>query len=151
MAKAKRIVVHCTATRQGQRFSKVTLYRIFFVERRWHHWGYHAVVYENGEWEILQPLPKATAKGGFIDNTTMANGAQGYNMDSLHIAYMGGLDKDSGQPADTRTEAQKQTLRVLIAEWKHIYHIDEVIGHYQLPNVHKACPCFDAKKEYENV
>ena len=151
MSKVCRIVVHCTATRAGSRVTREGLRHQFFEVNHWKHWGYHVVVYEDGTWEVLQPLPKVWSYGGFIDNSTMANGARGYNLDSLHIAYAGGLDKQTGKPADTRTDAQKETLRVLITSWMLKYRVTEVVGHCQLPNVCKACPCFDARKEYSDV
>lgn len=151
MSRVVRIVVHCTASPAGSSITREGLRRLFFDKYHWKHWGYHAVVYEDGMYDYLQPLPKAKATGAFIDNATLANGARGYNHDSLHIAYAGGLDAKTRQPKDTRTTEQKNTLRVLIATWKIRYHISEVVGHCQLPNVHKDCPCFDARKEYENV
>lgn len=151
MAKIKRIVVHCTATRAGDTVTKEGLRHLFFVEKGWKHWGYHAVVYADGTWERLQPWPKVTADGGYIDNATLANGAQGYNSDSLHIAYVGGLDRGTRKPADTRTDEQKKTLRTLIGIWKKDYQVSIVVGHRDLPGVRKACPCFNAIETYRNA
>lgn len=151
MAKVKRIVVHCTGTRVGDRVTRQSLAYIFFAVNGWQHWGYHAVVYHDGSWEILQQLPNATTTGGIITDATRANGAKGYNNDSLHVAYVGGLDRATRKPADTRTDEQKNTLRMLISYWKTVYKITEVVGHRDLPGVNKACPCFDAKTEYQNA
>lgn len=151
MGKVLRIVVHCTATRAGDQVTRESLYRLFFVTNGWRHWGYHIIVYPNGQWEILQPNPMLYGDGGRITDATKANGAKGYNYDSFHIAYVGGLDAKTGKPADTRTPEQKQTLRVLVTRLKHQYKVSEVVGHRDLPGVKKACPCFDARKEYENV
>ena len=55
--------------------------------------------------------------------------ASGWNDHSLGICYEGGLD-ERGLPADTRSA--------------------RILGHYQLStNIRKACPCFDAEKEYQ--
>ena len=151
MAKVKRIVVHCTGEPSNAKRNREYYRHFFFEVRRWRHFGYHAVVYQNGTWEKLQPLPEVTADGGRITDATTANGAQGYNSDSLHIAYVGGLTPGSLKAADTRTEAQKQTLWAVIAMWKKDYHVSEVVGHSQLPGVRKACPCFDAKTVYRNA
>lgn len=151
MAKVKRIVVHCTGEPSNAKRNREYYRHFFFEVRRWRHFGYHAVVYQNGTWEKLQPLPEVTADGGRITDATTANGAQGYNSDSLHIAYVGGLTPGSLKAADTRTEAQKQTLWDVIAMWKKDYHVSEVVGHSQLPGVRKACPCFDAKTVYRNA
>ena len=151
MAKVIRIVIHCTSEPADAKRNREYFRKLFFEMYGWRHWGYHVIVYQNGEWEVLQPLPKQTAYGGFIDAASMANGAQGYNQDSLHIAYVGGLSTTTFRYADTRTPQQKETLRVLVSKFKVQYHINEVVGHRDLPGVRKQCPCFDARKEYENV
>lgn len=151
MNKIKRIVVHCTAEPADAVRSREYYRHLFFDVYKWKRFGYHAIVYQNGEWEVLQTLPKVWDWGGQIIDATRANGAKGYNNDSLHIAYVGGLTPYSLRAADTRTPEQKETLRVLISTWKVKYHVSEVVGHNQLPGVRKSCPCFDARKEYENV
>lgn len=151
MAKVKRIVVHCTAEPSNAKRNREYYRHYFFDVKGWKHFGYHAIVYQDGTWEVLQELPKPTADGASITNATIACGAAGYNSDSLHIAYVGGLNRVSGQAADTRTEQQRQTLWSVIAVWKKAYKVTEVVGHYQLPGVKKACPCFDARKTYANA
>lgn len=151
MSKAIRIVVHCTAEPANARRNKEYYRHYFFDVKKWKHFGYHAVVYQDGRWEQLQPLPEATPNGGNIDNSTMACGAAGYNDNSLHIAYVGGLDRFTNKPADTRTVEQKKTLWALIACWKKAYKITDIVGHNQLKGVTKACPCFDAKQTYRNA
>ena len=75
---------------------------------------------------------------------------KGHNSDSIGICYIGGLD-ENGKPADTRTELQKAALAGLVAGYKQRFPNAKVIGHRDMPNVHKACPCFDAKEEYKNI
>lgn len=151
MGKIKRIVVHCTAEYPNSRRNYEYYRHWFFDVKKWKHFGYHAVVYQDGTWERLQLWPETTADGGMITDATMACGAAGYNADSLHIAYVGGITRPAGKPADTRTDAQKQTLWSLIAIWKREYKVTEVVGHRDLPGVKKACPCFDAKTTYRNA
>ena len=151
MGKVKRIVVHCTGEISDSVRSRMYYRHLFFDSYHWKHFGYHVVVYQNGEWDILQPLPSVMSDGGYIDESTMANGAKGYNHDSLHIAYVGGLQPYTCKPMDTRTPEQRETLRVLITKWKHQYKISEVVGHRDLAGVRKSCPCFNAIEEYENV
>ena len=77
--------------------------------------------------------------------------AIGFNLHSLAICYEGGLD-EQGKPADTRTPLQKETLRRVLGELKQLYPEAKIVGHYQLSaNIHKMCPCFDARKEYEDL
>lgn len=151
MAKVNRIVIHCTADPEDAKRNREYFRKLFFENYRWTHWGYHVIVYQNGEWEVLQQLPKQTVYGGFIDAGSLAFGARGYNGDSLHIAYVGGLSTSSFRFADTRTLQQRETLRMLVSKYKQLYKINEVVGHRDLPGVRKQCPCFDARKEYENV
>lgn len=151
MAKIKRIVVHCTGEPDNVKRNKESYRHWFFDVKGWRHFGYHAVVYQNGTWESLQPLPDPIKEGGNITDATLACGQPGTNNDSIHVAYVGGIDHASGKYKDTRTDAQKQTLWALIAMWKEQYKISEVIGHRDWPGVNKACPCFDAKKTYANA
>lgn len=151
MGKIKKIVVHCTGEPANAKRNKEYYRKFFFEVQGWKHFGYHAIVYQDGTWERLQPRPIATEDGGFITYDTLANGAQGHNWDSLHIAYVGGIDPVTKKPSDTRTQEQKKTLRAIIGVWKIDYKIDIVVGHRDLPGVKKACPCFDAIKTYKNV
>ena len=151
MGKIKRIVVHCTGETANAKRNKEYYRKFFFEVQGWKHYGYHAIIYQDGTWERLQPWPTPTADGGIIDNNTLANGAKGFNWDSMHIAYVGGVDPVTKKPTDTRTDEQKKTLRALIAVWKVDYKVDIICGHRDLPGVKKPCPCFDAIKTYKNV
>ena len=70
-----------------------------------------------------------------------------HNAHSIGICYEGGLDI-RGQPADTRTAEQKQSMRRLIEELHERYPRALAVGHRDL-DPKKACPCFDAVKEYD--
>ena len=77
--------------------------------------------------------------------------ATGWNDKSIGICYEGGLD-ENGVPADTRTYAQKCSLLDLLRQLKTDYPNARISGHRQLSSsIHKACPCFDAKSEYETI
>ena len=52
-----------------------------------------------------------------------------------------------GTPKDTRTEAQKATLRKLIEQLHQRYPKALIVGHHDL-NPQKACPCFHVTAEY---
>ena len=68
-----------------------------------------------------------------------------------------------GKAKDTRTEAQKRALRVLVAKLVKQYPIKEILGHRDIsPDTDgdgivephewmKMCPCFDAKEEYKDL
>ena len=151
MSKPVRIVVHCTDEPNTAKRDKEYYRHFFFEVRGWSHYGYHIIVYQNGLWENLQPLPDPKRNGGEITDATMANGAKGYNRDSLHIAYVGGRWGNSQRRGDTRTDEQVLTMRDLIRQLKADFGITEVVGHRDLPGVTKTCPNFDAKSEYRDV
>ena len=127
------IILHCSGVRPEQRSSAKQI-------DRWHRtlgWkgiGYHYVVRRNGTVEIGRPEAKMGAH------------CKGHNMHSIGICYEGGLDAQ-GRPADTRTEAQKQSLRLLVQDLKTRYPKALVLGHHDL-NKFKACPCFEVGKEF---
>ena len=74
-----------------------------------------------------------------------------HNKDSIGICYIGGIDKNTLQPKDTRTAEQKEALKKLLTELKALYPEAEILGHRDFPGVAKACPCFNAKDEYKNI
>ena len=61
-----------------------------------------------------------------------------------------GIDK-KGKSIDNRNFEQKQSLRFLLYDLQMKFPDAKILGHRDFPNVHKDCPCFDAKKEYQNV
>lgn len=100
--------------------------------------GYHFYVTREGFVHVCRPLSVVGAH------------AKGYNAHSIGICYEGGLNPE-GKPADTRTEAQKKSLRKLIELLRALLPKVNVKGHRDLPGVSKSCPCFDAEKEYGNL
>ena len=58
---------------------------------------------------------------------------------SIGICYEGGLDI-RGDPADTRTEAQKTAMRQLLEDLHERYPRAVIVGHHDL-NRGKKCPC----------
>jgi len=130
------IIIHCSATREDRRFSLMALMRCH--QDRFGFTGYHYYVERDGTVTQTrhEQLPGAHA--------------QGYNSHSIGVCYEGGLDKD-GNPKDTRTPAQKRALRQLLQRLKEAHPTTTILGHRDLPNVSKACPCFDASVEYANL
>ena len=57
----------------------------------------------------------------------------------------GGLD-EKGNPADTRTPAQKHALIALLRSLKVDDPDAEIMGHCELEGVHKACPSFPCQE-----
>ena len=130
------IVVHCSATRCDQRYSVRQLIRDH--ADRFGFTGYHYYV----------------TRGGMIFQTRheqlVGAHAVGYNEHSLGVCYEGGLDA-GGNPDDTRTARQKQALLRLLKRLKAAHPEARILGHRDLPDVKKDCPCFDAIKEYQGL
>ena len=130
------IVIHCSAVRPGQRSSAQDIDG-WHRARGYKSIGYHFVVRRDGTIETGRRLDEVGAH------------CQGHNRHSISICYEGGLDAD-GQPADTRTLEQVKTLRELVKCIHAHFPNALIVGHHDL-NPMKACPCFDAVKEYRNL
>lgn len=135
MREINKLIIHCSATPEGKDVKTETI-------RSWHvngnHWtdiGYHYVIELDG----------SVHKGR--EESVIGAHCSGQNIDSIGICYIGGVAKDCKTPKDTRTEAQKQSLVKLLKELKQKYPKATINGHSEYAN--KACPCFDAKTEYE--
>lgn len=74
----------------------------------------------------------------------------GYNQHSIGVCYEGGLDQKC-RVSDTRTSRQKQALLKLLHRLKKEHPYAEIVGHRDLPDVHKDCPCFDVRAEYSQA
>lgn len=137
MRRINYIIIHCSATKAGRDFHAKDIDK-WHRERGFDEIGYNVVVDLDGKVEKGRDISKPGAH------------CKGHNSDSIGICYIGGLDED-GKPADTRTELQKAALARLVAGYKRRFPNAKVVGHRDMPNVHKACPCFDAKEEYKNI
>ena len=78
------------------------------------------------------------------------NGVRGYNANSIHLSYIGGVDKN-GLPKDNRTEEQKDQMYLLVHALKTAYPNAEIKGHREFPNVNKACPSFDVQELRDTI
>lgn len=147
------LVIHCSATRAGQDVRAADIDKMH-QERGFACIGYNYVIDLDGTVEVGRPL----TRDGAHCNTAGTSGVA-YNKHSIGICYVGGLDR-FGNPADTRTAAQKLALAELVYRLISEYPIVEVIGHRDAspdanhdgkitPNEWiKQCPCFDVKSEF---
>ena len=135
MREIKWIVVHCTATPQNTTVQSIQNY--WKNNLGWKSPGYHRLIDPFGRIHILSEYNKPT------------NGVAGYNANSVHISYIGGVD--GKKAVDNRTEEQKATMLDLLKELKRLYPNAKIQGHRDFPKVKKACPSFDAKAEYSNL
>lgn len=129
------IVVHCSATRCDRPYPVTALIRDH--DKRFGFTGYHYYITRNGRTYQTRHEQLIGAH------------ARGYNSHSLGVCYEGGLDAN-GTPADTRTPKQKRALLRLLKKLKAAHPDARIVGHRDLPNVHKDCPCFDCS-EYKEL
>lgn len=135
MRTIKYIVVHCTATDPN---ATVEAIKKFWKEiRKWDKPGYHYLIQRDGE--IVQ----------LLDEKEISYGAYGHNKDCVHIAYIGGIDKD-GKPIDNRSARQIHSMFDKIVELSEKYPQAKILGHRDFPEVKKACPSFDVREWLNN-
>jgi N-acetylmuramoyl-L-alanine amidase len=135
MRKIDRVVVHCSATPEDREVSVNTI-RGWHLSRGFAGIGYHYVIGLNGQ---IYPGRPEFRQGAHC---------KGKNKTSIGICYVGGCDKDM-KPKDTRTEAQKNSLETLLGYLKAKYPLVKISGHRDHSS--KACPSFDATKEYAYI
>lgn len=151
----REIIIHCTATPEGKDKTVAQIrYEHMLPEskggRGFSDIGYHYVVYRNGKIEIGRDVDKIGAH------------AKDHNAYSIGIAYVGGVENKPGvayadqKPKDTRTLSQKASLLSLLMDLRAMYPNARVVSHRdcrmangKLPN--KACPSFDATREYNRI
>jgi len=153
MRQIKRIFVHCTAG-----FGSVEGIKRYWKSIGWKSVGYHRIIAEDGEVFQLAPYYKVT------------NGVKGYNATSIHVAYIGGVERENVHKAkDTRTKEQKEALICEIENallyLKQFQRIDdvEILGHRDISpdkNLNgivdsweriKECPSYDCIPEYAHL
>lgn len=132
--KIRRVVYHCTATQPNATVEAILRY--WRNNLGWRNPGYHIIVTQDGSWTLLQEFNKVT------------NGVKGMNSDSLHISYIGGIDR-SGRALDTRTEKQNEILETSYLLLKNKFPSLTFHGHNEFSN--KACPSFNVKKWLESI
>ena len=138
------IVVHCSATREDCILSPEDLDRLH--RRRL-----------TEQAITLHPQGRNGAPYLPVERTVYT---PSFNAHSIGICYEGGLDC-RGRPADTRTPAQRATLRQLVGQLQEKFSGCRVCGHRDLsPDLNgngeiepeewiKQCPCFDVAKEFK--
>lgn len=150
------IVVHCTASPEGQ-VKTVEDIRRGHKKQGWSDIGYHYVVTLDGQSHLGRDVDVAGAH------------VSGHNSDSIGVVYVGGLENDPKKtyqqlkPKDTRTDKQKMELLSLLMDLRKLYPQAKIVGHRDFsPDKNhdgvisadewiKACPSFDAKMAYRDI
>lgn len=135
MRSISEIIIHCSATPAGKDFT-VQQIRQWHLARGFRDIGYHYVIYRDGSIHKGRPLEQAGAH------------CVGHNRHSVGICYIGGLAINGKTPADTRTEAQKEAIALILESLHRRFPNATLHGHREYAN--KACPCFDVG-EYASI
>lgn len=131
------IILHCSATPAGEDYTVADITR-WHRERGFRTIGYHYVIYRDG-----------SVHKGRTETETGAH-CRGHNNRSIGICYIGGCPPRSAgnwnrQCLDTRTAAQKESIRMLVRDIRRRRGPLPVYGHRDFAA--KPCPGFDAGKE----
>lgn len=145
--KINKLIMHCTATPEGKDYSRQTIsewhraekfsYYINPATGEKEYVGYHYLIHPDGRIEACRP-----------ENVRGCH-TSGHNSDSIGISYIGGVAADGRTPKDTRTPLQKGAILNLLTELLGRYPGAEIHGHREYAA--KACPSFDAAKEYREL
>ena len=130
------IIIHCSATPEGRNVTVADI-TSWHKQRGFDTIGYHYVIYLDGTLHAGRPIQQIGAH------------CQGHNARSIGVCYVGGLAADGRTPKDTRTQEQRETLLSLLRKLKAQFPNARIRGHRDFAA--KACPSFDATKEYENI
>lgn len=130
------IIVHCSATPAGKNFTIQDIDR-WHRQKGWNGCGYHYVIHLDG-----------SIHAGREEETIGAH-CVGHNRNSIGVCYIGGVAKDGKTPIDTRTPEQKKALLQLLKQLRKKYPKAKIHGHRDFAK--KACPSFNATKEYQSI
>lgn len=108
------LVLHCTASPQTQKVKDILAY--WKNALGWKSPGYHVIVQPDGVAVELQPIELPT------------NGVKGFNSNSIHISYIGGVDSN-GKALDNRTPQQKETITRYLKKWHAMFPSAKILGH----------------------
>lgn len=128
-----KIILHCSATREGQHISVETI-RQWHLKRGWKDIGYHYVIYIDGSVHKGRPIEQVGAH------------TSGQNTGSIGICYVGGVEKDGKTPKDTLNELQETAMVNLIKALREEYGDMTLHGHNEFAA--KACPSFKVYEKF---
>ena len=137
MRQINKIIVHCSATREGQDVTVETIRKWHVEGRGWSDIGYHFYI------DIFGNIQKGR------DIAKMGAHTKGYNRNSIGVCYAGGVEEDGKTPKDTRLDCQKEALTAVLRTLKAMYPEAVIHSHNDFAN--KACPSFNATEEYKHL
>ena len=128
MLPIKFLTIHCAATPEGRDVKAATIDD--WDRAKFGQVSYHGIIELDG-----------TYVDGMADNKKGAH-VGGKNTGNIGICYVGGMDKWMRKPKDTRTDAQKMTMKRVVQQYAKEWPGLIVRGHNEWPGVKKACPSF---------
>ena len=137
MRQINKIIVHCSATREGENYTVDTIRSWHVDGRGWSDIGYHFYIDIYGEIHKGRDISRIGAH------------TKGLNRNSIGVCYCGGVEEDGKTPKDTRYDCQKEALLAVLRTLKAMYPEAKIHGHRDFAR--KACPSFDAAEEYKNL
>ena len=141
MRDLNRIILHCSATKEGRDYAVETI-RKWHTDpkpkgRGWSDIGYHYVIHLDGSVSQGRPLDRSGAH------------TKGHNADTVGICYIGGIDKE-GKPNDTMPPEQNKAFRMLVLSLRALFDADLTLhGHNEFSA--KACPSFIVKEKFADM
>ena len=139
MRKIDKIILHCSATKEGDDSVNAEVIDRWHKARGWRGIGYHFVVLINGDIELGRMID---VQGAHVKNL---------NQNSIGVCYIGGVEnkknsKGKWVPKDTRTDKQKESLLILLKFLKKCFPDATLHGHNEFSS--KACPSFNVQEQY---
>ena len=138
MRAINKLIVHCSATPPSMYCDAATIRDWHVNKNGWSDIGYHYVICRDGAIEAGR------------DEGTPGAHAKGFNGESIGICLVGGVDENN-KPQANFTASQYASLESILRDLLQSYPGAKVLGHRDLPNVAKDCPCFDAPAFAENI
>lgn len=125
------LTIHCAATPVGRNVKAATVeaWDLAKFGQKSYHWIVELAGYRHRS---------------LADDVRGAHVAH-HNTGNIGVCYVGGMDVHMVHPQDTRTDAQRESLRQLVQDYRTQYPGLIVLGHRDWPGVTKACPSFDVK------
>jgi len=133
--KINKIIIHCSATTPSMDVDANTIDE-WHKKRGWSGIGYHFFIKRDGKIEFGRPLDQSGAH------------TKGHNQNSIGVCYAGGVDSKMC-PEDNRTSEQIASFLLLLRFLKNTFPKAIIHGHRDFSP--KACPSFDATKEYKGL
>ena len=124
------LVLHCTATNIDATVEGILKY--WKEHNGWRSPGYHYLIDYDGKIHELLPIEK------------QSNGVKGYNHNSIHISYIGGIR--DGENWDTRSVKQIHSQIDILKDLSAKFPNAKIRGHYEFPDVKKTCPNFNVQE-----